>query len=214
MRKELTVICVIVMFILTGSTAVSSLVTKVNISEDALSDIKPVIMPSNGYRDYTENDSVIRIEDNDDFINHPAVTPGGKGTQSQPYIIENWKVKKIIIKYITVYFEINDCYIYDGYAIYFYQVRNSKIQNCVIEREKGYCGIELKWSSNNVIDNCDLYNYLNPIMLTFHSTNNVISNCQITDVSYQNEGFGITESDSNEIYNCQILQFDTYGFRL
>ena len=76
MRKKLTTICVIAMFILTSSTAVSSLVTKINISEDTLSDIKPVIMPSNGYRNYTEDDGVIRIEDNDDFINHPAVTPG------------------------------------------------------------------------------------------------------------------------------------------
>jgi len=169
---------------------------------------------TNDYIDYTNNDSTINIERNEDFIDHPAVTTCGDGTEENPYIIQSWRVKKIIIKNTNVFFEIKDCFLYDGYPIYFFRVTNGKIDNCLFEKDKGFKAIELKWSTNILIKNCIINNYLHAFYLNYYSNNNLIDNCEINDLGNQNEAFILDSSNYNEIKNCNINEFDTYGFRL
>jgi len=207
MKKKIPAIIITAIFLMTVFSTTSTVALKTNTSS-------PTVKATNNYEDYTDNNGVIAITANDEFIGHSAVTPGGKGTKNNPYIIENWNVKEIVIRNINCYFEINHCYIYGTYGIYFYRTNNGKIQDCILETTNGFDGIKLFWSTNNEINDCTITHYIRPFYLVSYSRYNTVKNCVISDLSRQNEGVVFLDSDNNEIINCHIKDFDTYAFRL
>jgi parallel beta-helix repeat protein len=169
------------------------------------------------YEDYTDTDGVIDIRSNYHFVNHPAVNCGD-GSSDNPYIIENWRVKQIIIYNTTCYFEINNCFIYYTNGIKFNGVSNAKIQNCIIDyivpNAFGARGIELFWSTGNEINNCTVIGYKNSLFFRSFAYNNIIENCEISDLGAESYGFCFQDSDNNIIKNCEISDLDaeSYGF--
>ncbi|MDI6856670.1 MAG: right-handed parallel beta-helix repeat-containing protein, partial [Candidatus Thermoplasmatota archaeon] len=117
----------------------------------------------------------IYIDGNDDFIVGQNGVVSGSGTESDPYIIENWDIDAstaygIIIEDTDVYFIIRNCVIHDGksnYGIYFYSVQNGKIDN--MTSYNNHAGILLYSSSNNQITNCAVYNNWYGIRLDYSS---------------------------------------------
>jgi len=79
---------------------------------------------------------------------------------------------------------------------------NNKIKNCIFE--KNCDGIELQFSSKNIIDNCEFYYNTHSGIDAIASSNdeNIISNCEI----YNNDVYGIylTSSSYNQITDCII----------
>jgi len=125
----------------------------------------------------------ISINGNAQFTSANGVV-SGSGTQSDPYIIENWDInantaKGIEIRNTNVYFIIRNCVIHDGksnnkYGIYFYNVTNGKIDG--VTSYNNYYGIRLFSSSNNnTITNCNVYNNYVGIEL-YSSSNNKLRN--------------------------------------
>lgn len=167
----------------------------------------------NNYEDYTDNEGIIDITSNEEFMNHPAVGPIGDGSENNPYIIENWRAKQIIIKNVNCYFEIKNCFVYGPYGIYFYRTNNGKINNCTLESDNGYDGMRLVWSINNQVQNCQINNFRGGFYLTSYSTGNIVKNCEIYDPYHQSEGFVLIDSEQNTIADCHIKDFDTYAFR-
>ncbi len=183
--------------------------TAVSIDKDFTNPGK--IQSQNNYEIYDYNNGIINISSDSGFINHPAVRYG-RGTKTNPYLIENWHAKKIVMEKIyDTYFEINNCYFDGGYAFDFYKVNNGIIKDSIIESSNGYDGIKLIWSSNNYFSNCKINNYLRSFYLRSFSNNNIIENCEING---KNQGFIITYSKNNEIKNCEIKNTQYYGLRL
>jgi len=79
---------------------------------------------------------------------------------------------------------------------------NNEITNCIFE--KNCDGIELQYSSRNIIDNCLFYDNTHSGIDAIASSNNenIISNCEI----YNNEVYGIylASSSHNQIKDCII----------
>jgi len=131
----------------------------------------------------------ISIDSNSDFTSANGVT-SGSGTETDPYIIENWDINAssangIKIRNTDVYFIIRNCVIHASYqpsvywvhAVYFYNVTNGKIKNCEIYNSSGY-GIYLESSSNNntISANQIYHNYWDGICLYSSSNNNISAN--------------------------------------
>ncbi len=79
---------------------------------------------------------------------------------------------------------------------------NNEISNCIFE--KNCDGIELQYSSRNIIDNCEFYDNTHSGIDAIASSNdeNIISNCEI----YNNDVYGIylASSSHNQIIDCII----------
>jgi len=133
--------------------------------------------------DYTER-SPIHISADNEFISANGVV-AGSGTESDPYIIENWVIDAssangIDIRNTTKYFVIRNCLIENGrnghyYGIYLENTRNGKVENCILDNN--HFGIYLHYSSNNtlsgnIIENNSYYG----IYLGGSDNNSVISN--------------------------------------
>jgi len=82
--------------------------------------------------------------------------------------------------------------------------KNNKITNCVFYDNCD--GIELQYSSSNIISNCKIYNNTHTGIDAIASSNdnNLIQNCEI----YSNEVHGIylSSSSNNKIIDCLILE--------
>jgi|GEM_PF-1383821 len=160
---------------------------------------------------YTSHEPIY-IDGNEDFASQ-ASSEGwaGDGTEGNPYVIENYDINAssadgIYIYNTDVYFIIRNCTIHDGKSnnhdcIYFYSVTNGRIDN-LTSYNNSY-GIELWYSSNNIITNCTVYNnFWYGIYLYSSSNNNTISNC----IVYNNNDYGIylDSASNNTICVCNI----------
>jgi parallel beta-helix repeat protein len=117
---------------------------------------------------------------------------------------------------------INDCEVYncvDNAGIYIYRDANTKgvklynkIYNTVSRNnkdEKGYHGIKLEGSKNEII-NCHLYgNGRHGLQVAYHSSDNLIK--YVYAHHNDDNGFNIA-GDTNRIYNC-IAHDDLLGFQ-
>ncbi|HEC76387.1 MAG TPA: PKD domain-containing protein [Thermoplasmatales archaeon] len=88
---------------------------------------------------------------------------------------------------------------------------NTSISNCNIY-SNNYDGIYLSYSSSNNISNCNIYsNNYDGIYLSYSSSNN-ISNCNIYSNNY--DGIELYYSSSNNISNCNIYSNNYDGIEL
>jgi len=181
----------------------------------------------------------IFIEGNDDFIPANGVI-GGSGTESDPYIIENWAIDAstahgIEIRSTTAYFVIRNCVVESEgktyYGIYLDNVRKGKVMNNTcknndlgiylynssdISLDNNICssnsrlGILLEYSSNNTLSNNICENNILGIQLS-DSNNNTLDN----NTCSNNDGYGIwlDNSDNNTLDNITCKN-NHYGIHL
>jgi parallel beta-helix repeat protein len=84
--------------------------------------------------------------------------------------------------------------------------KNNKIKNCIF---RDNCdGVELQYSSKNIISNCDFYdnNHTGIDAIASSNNENIITNCRI----YNNKVNGIyfSSSSDNEVNDCLIYEND------
>ena len=168
----------------------------------------------------------------------------GFGTESDPYVIENWDISAstatgIETQNTTAYFIIRNCYVHDGGdyhdGISFYNVTNGVLDNNLVENNY-YCGISLNNSSNNTISNNIAKNTRNIHGIYLgNSNNNLIENntmrnnqqCGIQIYLSSNntisnnivknnryQGILIQNSDSNTIDNNLVKNYCYNGIQL
>jgi parallel beta-helix repeat protein len=182
--------------------------------------------------------SPIYISGNSEFTTANGVV-SGSGSQSNPYIIENWSINAsssygIRIYSTTAYFIIRNCFIYYGnysnYGIYLYNVKNGKVENNRI-RTCDY-GIYLYESDDNVISNNSIRKNYDYGLVLYYSDNNIVDNntCSfntysgiiITYADYniisnntcsnnRDSGIYITESEYNTFFNNKFTLNDDHG---
>jgi parallel beta-helix repeat protein len=171
----------------------------------------------------------IYIHGNENFTEENGVT-SGKGTAEDPYIIENWDIKcdfqdGIVIRNVSIYFIIKNCYIHDGSikkdGIVFYNVTNGTIEyNFITMNRNGvmfraqYPGKENsnnnKISYNSIINNTnDGINFEHTVR-DWHSMNNISSN----DILGNNRGIYMIMSSENSILYNIVISNDGYGLQL
>ncbi|MEW6069373.1 MAG: NosD domain-containing protein [Candidatus Thermoplasmatota archaeon] len=153
----------------------------------------------------------IYIEGNANFTWANGVR-SGNGTQSNPYIIENWDINAsgasedlraggIHIGNTSVYFIIRNCIVHNSnqYGIYFCNITHGAINNTTLYNNG--VGIMLYYSSTDDISLCNIYSNYYGIELS-HSSNNTISTCHIHN-NYL--GFLLLFSNGNSIYHNNFL---------
>ncbi|MEW6069374.1 MAG: PKD domain-containing protein, partial [Candidatus Thermoplasmatota archaeon] len=166
----------------------------------------------------------IYINSNSQFTAANGVV-SGSGTASNPYIIEGWDINAktkngIDIRNTTAYFTIRNCCIHDGksnykYGIYFYNVKNGRIEN--VTSYNNYHGIYLhKSSCNQIVNSASYNNYDYGIWL--HGSRECIDSYETTVVNtpvYRNYvGIYIYYSHRNKITGCQIYNNSDTGIWL
>lgn len=167
----------------------------------------------------------IRILGNGDFSRANGVLYGS-GTEANPYIIEALEIDAtdheygIYIENTTAYFIIRDCKIHganrvqgeerwQGNGIYFYNVRNGRIQNCEISGNQNR-GIALYNSLDNTISGNVIANNNRGIYLE-DAPNNTISGNTVE----LNMRFGIYLVRSSEVTVAQnTVNNSKYGIRI
>ena len=156
----------------------------------------------------TPHDPIL-IVGNDNFTLANGVV-GGRGTESDPYIIEGWfisadNVHGIKLSNRTSYFVIHSCVVENGWGghydgIYLDNVVNGRIDNNTSENNS--YGIHLGDSDNNILDNNTCSNNLLGGIFLNSSTNDTIENNTCED---QHPLWGasiiLENSDNNSISN-------------
>jgi len=150
----------------------------------------------------------IYIEGNDNFTSANGVV-GGRGTENDPYIIENWHISAkdnhgIWIRNTTAYFVIRNCVIENGrkeepggtYGVLLGIVVNGRIENNTCKNNR--MGISIRSSSNNILTNNKCSYNVEGIYLE-NSDNNPIENNQLENNS--GEGIGPHQSHNNILIN-------------
>jgi len=171
----------------------------------------------------------IYIHGNENFTEENGVTTG-EGTAEDPYIIDNWEIKcdfqdGIVIRNVSIYFVIKNCYIHNGSmkkdGIVIYNVTNGTIEynfitmnrNGIMFRDQ-YPGKEN--SNNNKISNNSIINNTNDginfehTVWGWHSMNSITSN----DILGNNRGIYMIMSSENLILYNNIISNDGYGLQL
>jgi len=157
----------------------------------------------------------IQIDGNDGFSGPNASTgiTRGSGTESDPYIIEDWEIGPfastgIEIKFVDVHFVIQNCYIHDAlasykWAIYMYQCSNGTIRNNTCSNS--YYGIYLESSSNNSLagndcSDCSIFLYYSNMNSLFNNTDWLFLQYSHGNSLVGNTGsIYIQHSDGNEV---------------
>jgi parallel beta-helix repeat protein len=146
----------------------------------------------------------------------------GSGSESNPYIIENWTIDAsndtgIWIENTDVYFIIRNCYIFNGtngssqyYGAYFYNITNGTIEDNRIANNS--YGILFYNSNNNKIVNNTIKDHpYRGFYLSYSNFNEVsfnnISNCTLG-------GLELYASDNNSISNNDIFNNPLNGLIL
>lgn len=145
----------------------------------------------------------IHINGDEQFTSANGVSSGA-GTETSPYIIENWNISGggahgIWIENTRAYFVIKDCQIhsttgYERYGIYFYNVTNGTITNCNISGNS-YRGISFYKSSYDNISSCVVSSNGIGVYLDSSSYCDVLSN----NVSQNGNGIEVCYSDNTTI---------------
>jgi parallel beta-helix repeat protein len=144
----------------------------------------------------------------------------GSGTAHDPYIIGRWDINAenangIEIRNTTAHFIVRNCYVHDGrdngkYGIYFYGVRNGKIDG--VTSVNNYTGIRISYSSNNTITKCTIKKSGEDGILLVQSSNNFIVNS--TSMNNDEEGiYLVYSSTNNTVENC-VTKGNKDGIRL
>ncbi|MCG2826563.1 MAG: right-handed parallel beta-helix repeat-containing protein [Thermoplasmatales archaeon] len=225
-RKEI-LIGVLIIFAILGVVAIISADATENIEKTAKT---ITTVDGDGNTGYLEVQDVrdgckyashepIYINGNDDFVVGQNGVVSGNGTESEPYIIENWDIDSssdygIAVTNTNAYFIIQNCYIHAGVStwscsIHFYSVSNGIIDN-VLCYNNSYYGIWFQYSSENIIRNSTCYNNsARGIVLWQSSSSNQIINC----TSYNNNcGINLySSSNNNQISNCTVYNNSWYG---
>jgi len=167
----------------------------------------------------------IHINGNGQFTSANGVT-GGSGTQSNPYIIENWDIDGnggtycIWIENTTAWFVIRNCNLWNatniasepwGTGIYLKNVTNGALQNNNCSGNFNG-GIYLDSSSNNNITNNNCSGNSYDGMLLWLSSNNTITgnNCS----GNSNQGIFIESSSNNTLSNNTCSDNSNVGIYL
>jgi parallel beta-helix repeat protein len=172
---------------------------------------------TSGYANGYTTHSPIYIDGNANFTAENGVS-SGTGTQSDPYIIENWDINAssangIDIRNTTAYFIIRNCYAHDGGesydGIYLNNVWNGRVKKTNSSNNR--IGIILVDSSNNIVTNNNANsNKYYGIILYYSSRNNIFNN------TASNNWFGIHLSSSsfNSIHNNSVNSNNGWGIAL
>jgi len=159
----------------------------------------------------------IFIDGNSDFANQSVIEGwAGNGSESSPYIIENYSIDAstdigIEIRNTDVFFIIRDCWIENGMPAYkgilFHNVTHGSIEDTIFYLNDG--GIELISSSNNTISFNDLqFNNLFGIYIHTNSNNNTVF---YNIFSHNSDGIHLELSSDNTISNNTIGSSGDYG---
>jgi parallel beta-helix repeat protein len=155
--------------------------------------------------------------ENDDFFNLGNGVLAGRGTEDDPYIIENWIISAenangIEIRNTTAYFVVRNCLVENGrvdfsHGVYLRNVVHAKVENCVC-RNNIY-GIYLRDSyDNNSISHNICSNNYHGIYLCL-SSNNILSNNICENNSYY--GIALYPFTSNNTLDNNICVNNRYG---
>jgi parallel beta-helix repeat protein len=186
--------------------------------------------------------SPIFIGSDSEFVPANGVTPGGSGTASNPYIIENWDIDASTTDGITIvstraYFVIRNVVVHDGgstyYGIWLWNVTNGEVlavnttRNCIgiaIDSSSGNTvsgstaannswGVYL-WSSNGIVisENKITNNYNNGITLDLSSSDNTVSGNEVTLNGYI--GVALYSSSSSNTISGNTITSDNFGILL
>jgi len=169
--------------------------------------------------------TVIHITGDSGFIPANGVT-GGSGTQTDPYIIENWDIDGnggtycIWIENTDVWFVIRNCKLWNTtfdwdkpYAtgIYLKNVQHGTLVNNTCSGNS-FAGIYIESSSNNTIVNnncCD--NSQDGIYLESATNNNIMNNNCLSNIQ---NGIYLKSSSNNNITNNSCLGSLQYGIHI
>ena len=171
----------------------------------------------------------IYIVGNDEFTSENGVT-GGSGYYNDPFIIENWEIDSsskngIVIRNVTSYFKIQNCYIFGGGnshdGIVFINVTHGEIKDSLITGNRygiifrtQYPGNEN--SSFNKINNNNINNNLRDgihfehTVWGHHSYNHIFQN----KISNNNQGIYLIMSANNQIFSNNIVSNIDWGVNL
>jgi parallel beta-helix repeat protein len=147
----------------------------------------------------------ISINGDNQFTSPNGVT-SGSGTQSNPYIIENWVINAssadgISIVNTTKSFAIRNCSVENGYNNNYDGIYLSNVVNAVVESntcENDANGIHLVSSSNdNVIGNTFSQDNLYGADIWLDSSSNIIVYCNVTNDGIELNGSSYGDIDSN-----------------
>ena len=174
---------------------------------------------------FSPHEPIYILGDEDFTIINGVVS--GSGTIDKPYIIEGWNINStfqdgIVIRNVSVYFIIKDCYIHDG-GIYndgvaFYNVTNGVIYNNTIARNRNgvmyrsqYPGKEN--SENNIISRNSIISNINDGINFEHTgygyhKNNTISH---NNISGNTRGIFLIMSADNQIIFNNIISNQEQG---
>lgn len=161
-----------------------------------------VMLPMNvsAYNDHAP----ISINGNSEFTAANGVT-GGSGTQSDPYIIEDWEIdgehsigNGILIQNTDAYFVIQNCYVHHcggsgGISgIVLDNVKNGMLRNNICSNND-WSGIRLLTASDNIISDNTCPNNFYGVFLWMSSDNTIEKN-----TCSNNRGYGVSQYTSND----------------
>jgi parallel beta-helix repeat protein len=144
------------------------------------------------FANLTISNGNIEIKNNDDFKKY-ASNPDAIGNEFNPFIIENYEVEDIKIKYTTAYFSIRNCKVED--ETYLFEVINGEFKECTSEN------IKFLESNHNIVKKC----IINSELIIDRSKYNIVENCEITDLEIVSR-IGYSQSSYNIIRNCPKIQ--------
>jgi len=157
----------------------------------------------------------IYIEGNANFTAANGVT-GGAGTQSNPWIIENWSINAaagpppgwesydgIVIYNTTDYFIVRNCLVENGGSdytgIWLGTVKNGRVENNVMGNGPFSYGIAVVWGSdNNIVTGNTCNGMMGNGIFVWESDNNTVSN---NTCSNNNSGIYLYDSDNINLTN-------------
>ncbi len=186
--------------------------------------------------------SPIFIGSDSEFVPANGVTPGGSGTASNPYIIENWDIDASTTAGITIvstraYFVIRNAVVHDGgskyYGIWLWNVTNGEV--FAVNATRNRIGIAIDrssssivsgsiaannswgvylWSSNGTVvsDNKITNNHQVGIAVGLSSNNNAISGNEVT--LNGDVGVYLYSSSSSNTVSGNTIASDNFGIML
>jgi parallel beta-helix repeat protein len=161
----------------------------------------------------------IYINGNDNFTPANGVV-GGSGTQSDPYIIENWAINAenadgIWIEDTTAYFVVRNCLVENGPSewtghngIYLQNAQNGRIENNTCRWNKA--GISFYYSHNNTVTNNTIRNCTMCGIWLVASNYNTLTNNACLNTEY---GIWLRGSSYNNLTNNNTCD-DLFGIQL